>query len=288
MTPFNVLNAISPEACLRVLFRIKQGYALNLENPKTFSEKIQWIKLHDRNPLMPLCADKYEVRSYVDECGCGKYLNDLLWRGFDPEDIPFDELPERYVVKATHGSTFNVVVNGAELVNRAEIVAKCRKWLKAKFLPCYGEWFYGRSGCVEPSIVIEKYIEPDRGDDLDDYKVFVMNGKAVLTLVCTGRTENSHFEDLFDNDWNPIEGVGMGEKSSGKTIPRPVCFAEMLKVAETLAAPFNHARVDFYITGDRLLFGEITFTSGSGFDRLHPREFDRWLGEKLVLQKPNE
>lgn len=283
LAPFNALYAVSPELCLKALFRIKQGYALDLKHPKTFSEKIQWIKLYDHNPLMPRCADKYTVRGYVEECGCGRYLNELLWHGSDPAQIPFDELPEKYVVKVTHGSTFNIIVDGSEPVDRDEVVRKCRKWLKAKFLPCYGEWFYGRSGGVEPSVVVERFIESDGDNGLDDYKVFVMNGKAVLTLVCTGRTANAHYEDYYDMDWNLIEGCDMGEQRSGRTIPKPACFDQMITAAESLAMPFNHARVDFYIAGGKLIFGEITFTSGSGFDRFHPYEFDFELGRKLAL-----
>ena len=287
LTPFNLLYRVSPELTLMILFRLKVGYPLNLEHPRTYNEKLQWIKLHDRNPLMAQCCDKFAVRDYVVAKGCGKYLNKLLWQGFDPADIPFDELPEKYVVKVTHGSTFNVIVDGAKPVDRDEVVAKCRKWLKAKFLPCYGEWFYGRTGRVEPSIVVERFIESEDNCGLDDYKVFVMNGRAVVTLVCTGRTADAHFEDCYDNDWNCIEGADMGAPGSGKEIPRPACFEEMIAAAEKLAAPFNHARVDFYIAGGGLIFGEITFTSGSGFDRFHPREFDEWLGSKLVLRKPN-
>lgn len=283
LAPFNALYAVSPEMCLKALFRLHHGYSLDLENPKTFSEKIQWIKLYDHNPLMPRCADKYEVRGYVEERGCGKYLNDLLWHGTDPAQIPFDELPEKYVVKVTHGSTFNVIVDGSEPVDREAAVAKCRKWLDAKFLPCYGEWFYGRSGGVEPSIVVERFLESDGGNGLDDYKLFVMNGKVVLTLVCTGRTANAHFEDYYDNEWNLIEGCDMGEKRSGKAIPKPACFEEMVAAAEALAAPFNHARVDFYIVSGKPIFGEITFTSGSGFDKFHPYEFDLELGSMLEL-----
>lgn len=283
LTPFNLLYRVSPELTLKILFRLKVGYPLNLEHPRTYNEKLQWIKLHDRNPLMAQCCDKYAVRSYVESKGCGTYLNDLLWQGFDPADIPFDELPERYVVKVTHGSTFNIIVDDSKLVDRDEVVAKCRKWLKAKFLPCYGEWFYGRSGGVEPSIVVERFIESDGNNGLDDYKVFVMNGKAVLTLVCTGRTANAHLEDCYDMDWNLIEGCDMGEQRSGSAIPKPACFDEMIAAAESLAAPFNHVRVDFYIVGGKLIFGETTFTLGSGFDRFHPYKFDCELGSKLTL-----
>lgn len=283
LAPFNLLYRVSPRACLKSLFYLHHGYRLNLEHPKTFSEKIQWIKLYDRNSLMPTCADKWQVRGYVEECGCGRYLNELLWHGTDPAQIPFDSLPERYVVKVTHGSTFNVIVDGKCPVNRAEVVAKCRRWLATRFLPCYGEWFYGKQSGVEPSIVVERFLDDGAGRGLDDYKVFVMNGKAVLTLVCTGRTADSHLEDFYDNEWNPITGVDMGERSSGVEIARPACHAELLAAAERLAAPFHHARVDFYVINDAPVFGEITFTSGSGFDKFHPYEFDFELGRKLHL-----
>ena len=279
LAPFNALYAVSPELCLKALFRIKQGYALDLQRPKTFSEKIQWIKLYDRNPLMPRCADKYTVRGYVEECGCGQYLNELLWHGDDPAQIPFEELPEKYVVKVTHGSTFNIIVDGSESVDRDEVVRKCRQWLKAKFLPCYGEWFYGRSGGVEPSVVVEKFIESDGDNGLDDYKVFVMNGRAVLTLVCTGRTANAHFEDCYDMDWHLIEGYDMGEKRSGKAISKPACFDEMIAAAEALAAPFNHARIDFYIQGGVRSWssGRLPLPRGrASTDSIHARSTSGW------------
>lgn len=283
LAPFNLLYQISPEACLKALFWMHQGYKLDFEHPKTFSEKIQWIKLYDRNPLMPICADKWRVRSYVEERGCGDYLNELLWHGTDPNQIPFDSLPGRYVVKVTHGSTFNVIVDGTHPVDRDSIRGKCYRWLGAKFLPCYGEWFYGRSGGVEPSIVVERFLDNGSGGGLDDYKIFVMNGHPVLTLVCTGRTAGSHFEDYFDNEWNPIPNVDMGERRSGKCIQRPACHEEMLRLAGLLAAPFHHARIDFYVVDGQPVFGEITFTSGSGFDKFHPYQFDLWLGNQLHL-----
>ena len=92
-----------------MLFRLKLGYKLDLENPKTYNEKLQWIKLYDKNPLMPKCCDKYTVREYVEQKGCGEILNNLIWEGFNPEDIPFDKLPKKCVIKVTHGSTFNII-----------------------------------------------------------------------------------------------------------------------------------------------------------------------------------
>ena len=143
LTPLNILYKISPKLELELLFWMKQGYRLNLKNPKTFNEKIQWIKLYDKNHLMPKCVDKYTVREYVKSKGCGDILNELLWEGFNPEDIPFDKLPNRFVIKVTHGSTFNIICKNKKKLNIPEAKEKLSKWLKEKFIPCYGEWFYG-------------------------------------------------------------------------------------------------------------------------------------------------
>lgn len=283
LAPFNMLYRVSPSLTLRVLFRLKQGYSLNLDNPRTYSEKIQWVKLYDRNPLMPVCADKYAVRSYVEERGCGDLLNELYWHGNNPADIPFDDLPEKYVVKATHGSTYNWIVDGPSAEKRDEIEKSCRKWLDSYFLPCYGEWFYDRrESSIEPSIVVEKFLDPDEGD-LDDYKVFVFSGKAAYVLVCTGRSAGHHEEALYTEEWKRIEGGNTGYPCCDKDIPIPVCLDEMIAAAEKLAEPFRHARVDFYIVDGRPVFGEITFTSGSGFDRYSSYELDLEMGELFDL-----
>ena len=279
LAPFNALYAASPELCLRALFRIKQGYPLNLEHPRTYNEKLQWIKLHDRNPLMAQCCDKYAVREYVESKGCGKYLNDLLWEGFDPEGIPFDELPERYVVKVTHGSTFNVIVDGTEPVDCDEVIRKCRKWLKAKFLPCYGEWFYG---VEKPRVVVEKYLENDGKGQLYDYKVFCFNGRARYVRMDVDRF-TGHKMVVYDTDWNRLPGYDMGYPGGDIDFPRPDCLGELLDAAERLSSDFRHARVDFYIVRGGVVFGEITFTNGAGFDRFHPDGFDLEMGEWLRL-----
>ena len=143
LTPFNILYKISPKLDLKILFRLKLGYKLNLKNPRTYNEKLQWIKLYDKNPLMPKCCDKYAVREYIEEKGYGSILNNLIWEGFNPEDIPFDDLPDKFVLKVTHGSTFNIICQDKSKLDREDVIKNCKKWLKAKFLPCYGEWFYG-------------------------------------------------------------------------------------------------------------------------------------------------
>lgn len=278
LTPLNILYKVSPKVELKILFKLKQGYALNLKNPKTYNEKLQWIKLYDRNPLMPQCADKYTVRDYVKQKGCNEILNDLLWEGFNPEEIPFDDLPQKFVIKITHGSTFNIIVNDKSIINKSEIIKKCKKWLHSKFIPCYGEWFYG---VIKPRIIIEKYIESSNG--LKDYKVFCFNGKPQYIGVYSDRGKGTTKQEIYDVNWNEIkEKTGKFENQYNKT-EKPIKLNEMLNYAAILSEDFIHARVDFFIENNKIYFGEITFTSGSGFDKFSSVKFDEELGKHINL-----
>ena len=225
---------------LELLFLLKTGYKLNLDNPKTYNEKLQWIKLYDRNPLMAKCCDKYAVREYVEEKGCGETLNELLWQGFSPEDIPFDELPNQFVIKVTHGSTFNIICKDKSKLDRKDAVEKCRKWLKAKFLPAYGEWFYG---VEKPRIIVEKYLA-DGTERLRDYKVYCFNGTPRYIGVDSGDEQGEHYKDIYDTDWNIQPGYEMAYPCSGKAILKPEVLNELLEYAAVLSADFLHARTD--------------------------------------------
>lgn len=279
LTPFNILYRISPEKTLRILFRIKQGYSLNLDSPKTYNEKLQWIKLNDKNPLMPKCCDKYAVREFVKKQGCEEILNELIWEGDNPENIPFEKLPNKFVIKVTHGSTFNIICKDKSSFNKSEAVKKCKRWLKAKFLPCYGEWFYG---VEKPRVIVEKYIESTDDVQLRDYKIFCFNGEPQIIRIDTDRF-TEHKMDCLDCKWNRLEEAGMGFPISGRVFEKPKCFEKLLEYSRKLSAPFFHARVDFYIVNDKIIFGEITFTNGAGFDRFSSYEFDLFMGDYLLL-----
>ena len=280
LSPFNLIYKVNPELNLKLLYRLKTGYKLNLENPITYNEKLQWIKLYEKNQLMPKCCDKYSVRDYVEKCGCGEILNELYWSGFNPEDIPFDLLPERFVIKVTHGSTFNIICKNKNELDRKKTIKILKKWLKEKFLPCYGEWFYG---IEKPRIIIERYLEDSKSGELRDYKVFCFNGKAKYIRVDSGRFTKNHCKDIYDDKWNIQKNFQMGYKNSNIIFPKPKCLNEMLIFAESLSKEFLHARVDFYIVEDKIIFGEITFTNGAGFDRIKPFEFEVKMGELIKL-----
>lgn len=282
LTPFNILYKFSPKLTLEILFRLKLGYPLNLDDPQTYNAKLQWIKLYDHNPLMPKCCDKYAVREYIESKGYGNLLNKLIWQGFDPSQIPFDELPDRFVIKVTHGSTFNIICTDKSKLDREDVIKKCRKWLKAKFLPCYGEWFYG---IETPRVIVEEFLEGDNGLPLFDYKIFCFNGKPQMVYVDTWK-DGEHAINAYDIDLNLFKGVELGYPNDDTTtVAKPECWDEMVKIASDLSKDFLHVRVDFYYTHGRIIFGELTFTKGAGFGKIKPLDFDYKMGSWLELPK---
>ena len=281
MTPFNLLYRINPVWNAKLLFRLKTGRRLRLDAPKTYNEKLQWIKLYDKNPLMPRCVDKYAVRGYVAEKGLGRLLNELYWQGEDPADIPWDALPEEFVVKVTNGSTFNILCRDKKALDRAAAVGKLRRWLKAKYLPCYGEWFYGK---VKPTVIVEKLLRNHPGTQaLDDYKVYCFNGEPRYISVDAGRQTGGHTKNIYDAQWNLQEGYEMAYPADGVAAPKPACLEELLECARALSRDFLHVRVDFYIVDGRPVFGELTFANSAGFGRVEPEEFALKMGEYLRL-----
>ena len=280
LAPFNLLYQLAPETELKLMFRMKQKYPLNLKDHRTYNEKLQWIKLYDKHPDMPRCCDKFTVGVFVEERGCGQLLNELYWEGTDPEAIPYDSLPEQFVIKVTHGSTYNIIVKDKKQLNIPETSKKLRAWLKSRFIACYGEWFYGK---VPPRIIVEKYLEDPVLGELLDYKIFCFNGKARLVDVHSGRF-GQHKRNIYDRDWNFLDTVHF-KYPHGPVMEKPAQLEAMLSYAETLAAPFTHARVDFFLVGGQIIFGEVTFTNGAGFDPITPREFDLEMGSWLQLPK---
>lgn len=281
LAPFNLLYKINPALELKLMFKLKQGYCLNLQNPKTFNEKLQWIKLYDKNEWMPKCCDKYAVREYIQKMGGVDLLNILYWHGTNPNEIPYDTLPDKFVIKVTHGSTFNIIVTDKSKLDKEDTKNKLNRWLKIKFIPCYGEWFYGK---VPPQIIIEQYLEDGHSNDLYDYKVFCFNGKAKLVDVHCGRF-GTHKRNIYDLDWNLQKVNFKYENFEG--IDKPAVLDELIRRAEILSSAFYHARVDFFIVNNKIYFGEITFTNGAGFDHITPYEFDLKMGSWLNLPIPN-
>lgn len=284
LTPFNIFYKINKVAEIKTIFLLKCGYKLNLKNPKTYNEKIQWIKLNEKNPLMTKCCDKYAVREYVESKGCKEILNELIWEGFRPEDIPFDSLPKKCVIKVTHGSTFNIICTDTSKLDREEVIKKCNKWLKAKFLEAYGEWFYG---VEKPRVIVEKYLDDSTGR-LRDYKVYCFNGVPRYIGVDSGDgKKGTHYKDIYDTNWNLMKGYEMAYPTSGVALEKPEALDDLLRYASILSSDFLHARTDFYIVDGKVIFGEITFSNSAGFGRVEPKEFSIKMGDYLKLPIEN-
>lgn len=281
--PMNVLYSINPKLELELMFRLKQGYKLDLEKPKTYNEKINWQKLYYKNELFSICSDKYCVREFVESRDCGEYLNTLLWSGFHAEDIPFDALPNQFVLKATHGSGFNIICKDKNSLDRADAIKKLNKWLKTKFLKCYGERWYGEK---RPRIVVEKYLEDPGKPGLFDYKFFCFDGEPKYVYVDTWK-DGQHHINMYDVDFSLRKEVSLGYPTDFiSDIRKPEKYEEMLDVARKLSKGFPHVRIDLYDVNGNIVFGEMTFSKGAGFDRILPYEFDEEMGSCFKL--PNE
>jgi hypothetical protein len=279
LAPMNILYKFSPTITLKILYRLKTGQKLNLESPRTFNEKLQWIKLYYKNDLLPICADKYEVRQFIKACGCENILNKLLWDGFNPKDIPFKDLPQKFVIKVTHGQGLNIICKDKNQLNIPKTIKKLNRWLKVKYLPCYGEWFYG---IVKPRIIIEEFLNDGKNETPNDYKTYCFNGNPKMINAHVDRFTN-HKSNLYDIKWNVINNVSFKYLDSSLFIEKPKELDEMLDYAKKLSSKFIHVRVDFYIVNSKIYFGELTFTDGAGFDEIGPREFDEMLGDWMVL-----
>jgi hypothetical protein len=255
---------------------------LDRNRPTSFNEKVAWKKIHDRNPLLPVVADKFRVRAYLaaklGEEAAREILIPLLHVSRHPEEIRFEQLPSSYVVKINHGSGWNIIVRDGNK-SPAQIVAQCLEWLNGPYGNTKLEWGYQS---IPRRIIIEEFISDTDGKPPKDYKFFVLHGKCEMVQVDLDRFED-HSRTLYDRDWNVLP-VTLKYKQ-GTPIMRPANYDRMLALAERLGEDFDFVRVDLYSLGDRIYFGELTHYPESGFGLFTPREYDFTLGNRWKLAK---
>ena len=269
------------ETAVKKFFKKKTGYELNLDNPQTFSEKMNWYKLNGRNPLMAKCADKVAVRDYIKEKGYGDMLNEIYGVYDKVSEIDIDALPDKFVLKAAHGSHMNVIVTDKNKVNWRQQKMLMSTWLKQDIYWPGREWVYKD---LPRRIVAEKYLEDNSGE-LKDYKFFCFNGKPCYLQYDVGRYNGNHYRNYYDMDWNFINV--RDDTQSNSEIPLEIDEIELLKMKEIskdLSNPFQMVRVDFYFCNNRIYFGELTFFHNGGIGYFNPAEFDCVLGEKWILK----
>ncbi|HOI81962.1 MAG TPA: ATP-grasp fold amidoligase family protein [Synergistales bacterium] len=267
----------------RKKFRKCHGLDFDLENPRSYSEKIIWRKVFDRNSLFPLLADKYRSREYVvEKIGRqrgGKILVPLLFVTERPEEIPFSDLPEEYIIKPNHGSGWSIIVDKDDPARPKEIVSKCRKWLRTTYGRSRMEWAYSE---IRPLILIEMLLKDRKGKLPTDWKFEVLNGRVGIVYLLHDRF-GSPSEAIYDRDFNRLWVCAFHKDALD--IERPEAFEEMVDIAEELASGIDFLRVDLYNVDGRIFFGEFTLYPASGLYRYEPVSFDLALGEKWRLEK---
>lgn len=265
---------------LKLRFAKRMGYIPDFDHPKTFNEKINWLKLHDHNPQYTIMADKYAVKKYVSDKIGEKYVIPMLgvWDDFD--NINFDELPEQFVLKCTHDSGSVVICKNKNDFNAEHAKGKLKKRIKMNYFWPDREWVYKN---INHQIMAEKYVS-DGHDNLIPYKIFCFMGKPQIIQVIQGDKTSSESIDYFDTDWNLLD-LRQNYPNSQNHMKRPKELDEMLILSSKLSEGIPFVRVDFYCIYGQVVFSEFTFYSDSGAERFYPNEWDKKLGDLIILEE---
>lgn len=268
---------LSDKVYLSIKYKHVFGKKMDWDNPQSFNEKLQWLKVYNRDPQYAKLVDKYEVKKYITEVLDRKYVIPTLgvWNTF--EEIDFDALPNQFVLKCTHDSGGLVVCKDKANLDIDAAKKKINQSLQNNYYYSGREWPYKN---VKPRIIAEQYM----ADDLRDYKLFCFNGVPRMTLVCSERfTKDGLKEDFYDEAWNHLDVQGPEHGNAILPIERPKQYELMKELAAKLSEKMPFARIDFYEINEKVYFGEITFYPASGFEGFKPEEWDMKLGEWIKL-----
>ena len=273
-------NWMPDEVYLKCLYRSVMRKWPDLKHPRTFNEKLQWLKLHDRNPLYTTMVDKYEAKKYVSSIIGEEYIIPTygVWESFD--DIDFNTLPDQFVLKCTHDCGGLVICKDKSALDIPAAKKKIERCLKRNYYYWGREWPYKN---VKPRIIAEKYME-DENKKLIDYKVLCFNGYAKIIEVHNNRFTDNHSQDFYDINWNKTFFEQNDIKNSNIYIKRPVILEDMIKLSEILSKNIIHIRVDWYYVKGKLYFGELTFYDSSGFSSFIKNQ-DIEIGSLIKLSR---
>lgn len=279
---YSMITIISPKWNSKKRFANAFKKPLNLENPQSFCEKIQKMKLdsYETDPLVRQCADKYAVREYIKEKGCEEILVPLLAAYDDPDEIDWDALPDSFAMKWNFGCGFNIICDDKSKLDRKEAVKKLKKWKKVRYHLPFSEMQYKN---VKKKIIVEQYLKPKQGKLPEDYKIYCFAGNAPYVMLCVGR-ELGHPKFLyFNKDFQFMrdfsnDGMAMPEDFQ---MEKPAGLDEMFKYAEILSAPFPFVRADFYLLDGKVYFGELTFTPAGAVDSAKVPKVEKLFGELI-------
>lgn len=266
-------------------FKNKVGYKPNIENPKTFNEKLQWLKLYNEDELLTKCADKYLVRNYIAEKIGDSVLVPLLGVYDTPDKVDFENLPNQFVIKVNWGSGQNIIVKDKSKLNIEDAKTKLKKWLQPE-----SNHYYYSFECsyknIKPKIIIEKYIK-GLAENLTCYKIFNFAGNPYLIQAVFDDKTPKETINYYDLEWNKLD-LRQNFPNKSAPVEPPKHLNEMIDLARLLAKPFPYfVRTDFYELEDKVLFSEFTFFSDNGMAAFHPKTWDYVLGKMIKLPIKN-
>ncbi|EMX1045560.1 hypothetical protein AAF472_000784 [Vibrio alginolyticus] len=280
------VNLSSDEELMKRQFKNYQDYSLDLESPKTLNQKLQWLKLNDRTPLHTICADKINVRSYIEKkLGSKENLIDLLKVYNSPFEITKESLPNsKFVIKSSHYCGDYFIVRDKNNLDLDEVKNKFIKTLNCNIYHHGREWQYKH---VPRKIIVERLLEDERGRIPNDIKIHCFNGEPKFIYLSVDR-EGGNYRNIYDVNWNVLDfsWTRKGKditKFNIKPMSKPKLLDDALSIARKLSSEFKYLRVDLYFVNGKIYIGELTFHQGSGYDRILPYEWDEKLGELLDL-----
>ena len=273
-----------PELLIKKLYYNYYNRKINLSNPRDIDEKVNYLKLYSDTTLWSRCADKFEVRKYVEEKGLGFTLNDIYGIYDNPREIDFNNLPKSFVIKTTNGGGGNTVliVKDKNALNFNNTIKLLEQWLRRPMGSLYGETHYDK---IRPRLIIEKYLEIPKGQaSLVDYKFNCFNGKTYSVFLCSDRLFNAKVcYSVYDLDWKLYPNKMKKEYSTDKTFPRPSSLDLMIKYSNILSEGIPYVRVDWYEIEGKPIFGEMTFTPAGGFQQFYSDEYLLELGQQMDI-----
>lgn len=290
---FGIIRRLAPlfkddESYLKILFYLRMHKRLNLKQPKTYSEKLQWLKLNNHRPEYSIMVDKYAVKDYVTKIIGERYIIPTLGVWDRPEDIDWDSLPNKFVLKTTHGggSVGVVICRDKNSFEKEKAIKKLRRSMKQDVYMELREWPYKN---VSPKVIAEEYIMDDsvyNQGGLSDYKFTCFNGDVDNVMVCVDRASGTPKFYFYDKQWNllPLNVRGKNTNKDFK-LPKPQCMDEMFEIARELSEGIPFLRVDLYCVNNQPYFGELTFFPASGFDSNILPETEEYFGSKINLSK---
>ena len=276
----DLMRSVSDETFLKLQFRARIGRKLDLNNPRSFNEKLQWLKVHDHNPLYPTLVDKYAVKKWVAAKIGSEHVSKTYGKWEQVEEIDLNLLPDRFVLKTNHDSGGVAICSNRSEFDFDFARKSLDQHLKTNYYWRTREYPYKS---VRPLVFAEEYLESDASDgDLPDYKVLCFGGEPKFIEVHKGRF-SSHTQDIYDCAWNRVKMSDWGYPQSDEVFGKPRQLELMLEFSELLSRGLPHVRVDWYLSHERLIFGEMTFYDGAGFSPFDDYADDLWLGSYLEL-----